>query len=258
MKNILFAIFAFGLASAPIFAQVVEMRPESQILCHDTKSGALYMAGSFVNHEEIIPYVRIIVDQDEQNYGASLVQNGEGISFTALEETQGLFSLSLKNNDLSKARYTKGDVSYELPCDYLAKIESSSAASLKKYRFILKNERHQVFKTNINYSNFEQLSFILNDTIGDIGDWEWTTLNSLQLDLVNQKLKKENKEFVSTLKNIEKNSELQIMGILFARDWYYGVGTVGITVKLNDLLIVIPIDFDGGVVFGDERLDYVY
>ena len=102
---------------------------------------------------------------------------------------------------------------------------------------------------------FSKYSRTLSFELADIGDWYVVDLNAKREALIKDFLYKEKGE---VLELVKKQKRVQIEGYVFARDWYWGSGYIGIVLKKKNDLMILPIPFEGQVSFGEEQLDSVY
>lgn len=242
------------LLTGKVYATSINLSTFTELLCDDDVSSLRYKV-SILDYKPYTAYI-FATDIEGKHYGYKTlksISNGE----MTLHSEEGQFGISFPLNNLSEAYYYDGGDSRGINCRYFDKIEEASISLPKKLSFIKNHQYKDMYSTDHPKLNFKDILFMYDVKVVDMGDWYPVYLDEKQHKLVHSVLYKEEPEFRELMNYVNK-SDLKYHGLLFGRDWYYGTGRVGIALQYEDKLILLYTEFDGGIEFGDEDLDYVY
>lgn len=180
----------------------------------------------------------------------------------------GNYSTKLVITDDSIQRFVDGEKVQELPLncgDYtLTKIDGRESQFPRKLRnFNGTNDDSCGWESCENYyfevgSNFrlDYQGKDLSNYIGDMGDWYSFYPNKNQQQLIDKYVQEKHLSLLAKIRHYKK-SGITFEGYVFARDWYYGSGRIGIVLKKGNKVMLLPISFDF-YTFGDPSLDNTY
>ncbi len=184
------------------------------------------------------------------------------------KNTYGNYSTKLEVTDNEIKRFNDGEFVEALPLscnDYtLKKIDARRSQFPRKLRNIDGTNgdscgwgkcENYYFEVNNNF-NMDFQGKDLSNYIGDMGDWYSFYPNKNQQQLINKYVEANHQSLLAKIRHYSK-SGITFEGYVFARDWYYGSGRVGIVLKKGNIVMLIPISFDF-YTFGDSSLDNTY
>lgn len=192
------------------------------------------------------PLTLKVMEQDKNSYSA------ENMIFTFVNGRLQYF----ENDEL------KGDYVVDCQSYRVREISPSQSAFSKNLRNLRNPEcvndyycRPSFFQVGANY-NFSLQADSFAEVLLEIGDWYAVIPNKDQQSKIDAYVQQKWPELMKKISAVTKGN-ISFEGYVFTRDWYYGNGRIGIVLKQDDKVMVLPISFEN-IEFGDSALDNCY